>query len=114
MTDNALKTIEADVATALEARGFKALQELSRHGYAPDPRDISESGALLIRHATGPDLLLRPDGTIELPENQPVKSAGAEPASRRTISWRRAALFLLGLVLYTLVSAVVIINLTAN
>ena len=49
------------------------LKELARNGYVPDASDDGSAG-ILLRHPTGPDLILQPDGTIDLPVVQRAKS----------------------------------------
>ena len=52
---------------------FEKLRELTRNGYVSLPEDRHSDGSVLLRHDTAPDLLLRPDGAIEVPLGQPAK-----------------------------------------
>ena len=63
---------------------FEQLRALLRNGYAPDGEQEAGS-AILMRHAQAPDLLLHPDGRIELPSRQSPKrkESVAEPARPR-------------------------------
>ena len=91
--------------------GFKTLQELIRHGYEADPNG-SKAGGILVRHSTAPDLVVQPDGVIRLAEKQSVKQQPTSVVQK--ISWRRGVLFLFLLAAYTLISAFIIINITAD
>ena len=55
-----------------EAQTFEKLKELARSGYVPDGA-ADGKGGLLLRHPSGPDLILQPDGTIDLPTVQSPK-----------------------------------------
>ncbi len=73
---------------------FAKLQELTRHGYLPDATPHGDG--ILLRHPSAPDLVLRADGSIELPVAQGTKGKPARAARiRRQISWRRTFLFLI-------------------
>ena len=52
---------------------FDKLRELTRNGYLPDA-DPAEGGGILLRHSSAPDLVLRPDGSIDLPLGQRAKT----------------------------------------
>lgn len=106
MAESALFTDDRGTRTgqALPAQGFERLQELMRHGYVPDPRRLPGSEGLLLRHQRAPNLVLRPDGSVDVPLGQPLKSALAEFAPeppRRKRRWFRALLIVVGLGLYT-------------
>jgi hypothetical protein len=74
--------------------GFEKLQELTRHGYLPDPTPHGDG--ILLRHPAGPDLVLRPDGTIDLPTGQSAGKAASVPSRfNKRISWQRTFLFML-------------------
>lgn len=76
------------------APAFDKLQSLTRQGYVPDPQPVSDG--ILLRHPTGPSLVLRADGSFDLPSG-PIE--GRVPAAIRglnkRISWRRSILFVL-------------------
>jgi hypothetical protein len=76
------------------APAFDKLQQLASQGYVPDSKPLGDG--ILLRHPTGPNLVLRPDGTIDLP-SAPVE--GRAPAAirglNRRISWGRSFLFVL-------------------
>ncbi len=69
---------------------FDKLQQLASQGYVTDPTPRGDG--ILLRHPSGPDLVLRPDGSIDLPLEQ---STRRRPAGTRKISWRRSILFLI-------------------
>ncbi|HEX9964906.1 MAG TPA: hypothetical protein VGB04_07965 [Allosphingosinicella sp.] len=74
-----------------EPRVFDKLRELVRSGYALDP-DPGPGGGMLLRHDSAPDLILHPDGRIDLPLAQrPKHSAPLSPplAGKRHMSKRR-------------------------
>ena len=82
-------------ALAGEPATFAKLRELTRNGYVPDTEREDDSGGILLRHDSAPDLLLLADGRIELPVGQPSKrtvSDAGRPAAERRISWRRTFL----------------------
>lgn len=58
--------------------GFEALHDLMRHGYVPQAGAEPQPDGILLQHASAPDLLLKPDGTIGVPAGQRVRS-GSEP-----------------------------------
>lgn len=70
-------------ALPAEPQLFEKLKELTRNGYTPDPAADPAADGLLLRHGSAPDLILFPDGRIELPVGQPLKRAApaAEPAA---------------------------------
>lgn len=105
----------ADDLERLPSTGFEAMKQLSRHGYAPDPQGVADSGGVLMRHRSAPDLIVYPDGTVRLAPTQSLNSSDA-PASRRMprVSWGRGLLFLFVLVVYTAISAIIAINLIAD
>ena len=74
-----------------EALVFDKLRELTRNGYLPDASAPTSGDGILLRHATGPDLILQPDGTIDLPITQAAKSAAQGPAEAppRRLAWLR-------------------------
>ena len=93
---------------------FEKLQELTRHGYLPDTQPLGNGEGILLRHETAPDLILRADGTVDVPLGQPAKSRSAPaPAVRKKRRWGRALLIFSFLLIYSLFSFVVIVNLTA-
>ena len=107
MAESALFTGTADQESrSLQPGGFKALHELTRHGYVPDPEGATNGEGLLLRHRTAPDLVLRPDGAVEILPGQPVKrertTALAEAPRKRR--WGRMFLIIVGLMLYTFVA----------
>ncbi len=69
-------------ALAGEALVFDKLRELTRNGYLPDASVPAEGSGILLRHATGPDLILQPDGSIDLPVGQSPKVAAPETPAR--------------------------------
>ncbi len=73
---------------------FEKLRELTRNGYVPDPDQEEEHGGILLRHESAPDLILRADGTIDLPPSQTPRRPPAERESGREkrIYWRRTFL----------------------
>jgi hypothetical protein len=76
------------------ASAFDKLQQLTRQGYVPDPQPLSDG--ILLRHPSGPELILRPDGSLDLPTGKTARrSPNALSGLRRGISWRRSFLFLL-------------------
>lgn len=78
----------------VSSASFAKLQELTRQGYLPDAAPHGDG--ILFRHPSAPDLVLRPDGSIDLPVAQGVKGKrGKAKKIRRQISWRRTFLFLI-------------------
>jgi hypothetical protein len=70
---------------------FDKLRELTRNGYVPDPGGEDGSGGILLRHDSAPALILKPDGTLDLPSGQAIKHApvAAPSAKEKRIYWRR-------------------------
>jgi hypothetical protein len=91
-------------SSASEPHCIDTLRELTRHGYVPDPASPETGGSILLRHPSGPDLMLRGNGTFELPPRQLQKSAAAAPAGFRRPAWRIGLLIVLALAVYTFVS----------
>lgn len=69
-----------------EAQLFGKLRELTRNGYFPDSNGGPATAGILLRHATAPDLILQPDGTIDLPVGQSAKPGAPEPAAPQRMS----------------------------
>ena len=93
---------------------FDTLRELTRHGYVPDAQ-ADEGQGILLRHEAGPDLMLRPDGSLALPAAQPIKRPQLAPErSTRRLSWGRTALIILFALAFWTFSLVVTIGLTAE
>lgn len=93
------------------SHGFDRLQELMRHGYVPDHRPLAGSEGLLLRHQVAPDLILRPDGSVDVPLGQKLKFAPAPAAAhppKRKRRWFRGLLVIIGLALYTMLAFAVI------
>ena len=100
-------------------QSFETLRELTRHGYVPDAGAADDAGGIVLRHASGPDLVLKPDGRLELPPAQPLKRAAAPPpaslgAKARRLSWRRTALFVVFAVAFWIFSLIMTIGLSAD
>ena len=114
MADSALLSSAGTSSGELQRGGFDALQELTRHGYVPDPATRTVGDGLLLRHRTSPDLILRPDGMIEIPAGQPLKQAPVDPAPKppRKRRWGRMFLIIAGLVAYTGLAIAVIVGIT--
>lgn len=49
---------------------FREAARANRQGYVPDPGQEEDLGGILLRHESAPDLILRADGTIDLPARQ--------------------------------------------
>ena len=64
-----------------EALIFDKLRELTRSGYLPDAESSDQGAGILLRHATGPDLILQPDGSIDLPLGQAARPAVPAPVA---------------------------------
>ena len=58
-----------------EALVFDKLRELTRSGYLPVTASPTAGAGILLRHASAPDLILQPDGSIDLPLGQAAKPA---------------------------------------
>ena len=98
-------------STPATSQGFDRLQELMRHGYVPDHRPLSGSAGLLLRHQFAPDLILRPDGSVDVPLGQKLKFAPAPVTAKppkRKRRWLRGFLIIVGLALYTLFAFAII------
>jgi hypothetical protein len=81
-----------------EALVFDKLRELTRNGYVPDSASPSKRSGILLRHPTGPDLILQADGSIDLPLGQTAKSAVApsdSAAARPRMSKLRTLMILI-------------------
>ena len=92
-----LEVIERDEAErplAGQPAVFEKLRELTRNGYAPDPEEDPSRRGILLRHESAPDLILFPDGSIDLPVRQRARTPRPAPESARAkrISWRRTFL----------------------
>jgi len=85
---------EGDGSRALvgEPAVFEKLRELTRAGYVPDAEADNAAGGLLLRHDSAPDLIVRGDGSLDLPVGQPAKrrSASVETRAEKRIYWRRS------------------------
>lgn len=109
MAESALMTrTETSPGRPLDRGGFRALQELTRHGYAPDADAPVAGEGLLMRHPAAPDLVLRPDGTIEIPASQrrPGSADAAQPVKRKR-RWGRMFLILMAVTAYTMLAFLV-------
>ena len=84
----------APVADPAVPAVFDKLRELTRNGYVPDPGGEAGSGGILLRHDSAPDLILKPDGSLDLPSGQAIKRAPAAAPSpkEKRIYWRRTFL----------------------
>ena len=97
---------------------FEKLRELTRHGYVPDAGDAPETG-ILLRHDNAPALILKPDGSIELPASQPPRreKVTAEPVQDKRIYWRRTffvVVLTIGVWFLSLAIAATVINILAE
>ena len=93
---------------------FEKLQELTRHGYLPDTQPLRNGDGILLRHKAAPDLILWADGTVDVPLGQPARSPAAPaPTPSKKRRWGRALLIFGFLLIYSLISFVVMVNLTA-
>ena len=92
--------------------GLQRLKELVRHGYVPEKRPLSGNDGLVLRHDNAPDLVLRSDGSVDVPLGQPLKRNLAAdllpPRSHRR--WKRFGLILVGLALYTVAALAVLVT----
>jgi len=84
------------------ADAFAKLRELTRTGYAPVADADRPDGSLLLRHDSAPDLILHPDGRLDLPTSADGKSdrkATAASAGRKEkrIYWLRS-LFVIAMI----------------
>ena len=89
--------VQGQVLTG-EAFVFDKLRELTRNGYLPDAEAPASGHGILLRHSTGPDLILQPDGTIDLPITQTTKSAPAlaeASAPPRRLAWLRTLMIVI-------------------
>ena len=86
------------VAEGVESRAlvgepavFEKLRELTRNGYVPDAEADLAAGGLLLRHDSAPDLLLKADGSLDLPVGQSARprAAPVETRAEKRIYWRR-------------------------
>ena len=70
---------------------FDKLRELTRNGYVPDSAEDPSRRGILLRHENAPDLILLPDGSIDLPTGQRAKNPRQAPVAPRgkRIFWRR-------------------------
>lgn len=108
MAESALLNREDQAARALDSGGFRALQELTRHGYMPDGDATVAGEGLLMRHPSAPDLVLRPNGSIEVPSGQSLKHSAierGEPVQRKR-RWGRMLLILMAVTAYTMLAFV--------
>lgn len=113
MGQSALVCDDREIRTGepISQHGFDKLQELMRHGYSPDPTPLPGSSGLVLRHPTGPDLLLRTDGSVDIPIGQKLKpqilAAPSIPVGRKR-RWVRALLIIIGLAAYTFLAVAVL------
>jgi len=88
-----LEVVEGDGSRALvgEPAVFDKLRELTRSGYVPDAAADVAAGGLLLRHDSAPDLILKPDGSLDLPIGQEARprAPAAESRAEKRIYWRR-------------------------
>lgn len=107
-----------DSTLPAQRQAFEVLQELTRHGYVPDAHPLSGQKGILLRHPTAPDLLLREDGTVDVPLNQRSRmdapATPLTPVTQRKIMWRRGLLFLAVLAITTLLSLTILITIVNN
>jgi hypothetical protein len=92
-----LEVIERDKAEQVPAGQpavFEKLRELTRGGYLPDPVEDPSRRGILLHHESAPDLILLPDGSIDLPTRQRARTPASAPESAKAkrISWRRTFL----------------------
>jgi hypothetical protein len=84
---------ESDGPRALvgEPAVFEKLRELTRNGYVPDAEADIAAGGLLLRHESAPDLILKADGSLDLPVGQSARPRAptAESRAEKRIYWRR-------------------------
>ena len=106
MSDTSLLTerrrTELDPAGPTMPSAFEQMRELVRNGYLPDAGEASER-AIRLRHPQAPDLLLHPDGRIEIPGHQepkPSKAFAIEPERRRMSKRRTLAIILLAAIFW--------------
>lgn len=74
-----------------QADAFGKLRELTRNGYAPVPEEARIDGGILLRHESGPDLVLHADGRLDLPAEQGAKrtKAATKAAKEKRVYWLR-------------------------
>ena len=87
----------ADTRAAVPLSGepatFEKLRELTRNGYVPDPDQAEDQSGILLRHESAPDLILRADGSIDLPTGRPrAKATESRVVKEKRIYWRRTFL----------------------
>ena len=84
----------APPASALpgEPATFEKLRELTRSGYLPEPNEADEHGGILLRHESAPDLILRADGSIDLPSGRARSRRKTRAVKEKRIYWRRSFL----------------------
>ena len=95
---------ELEPAGALAPTAFDQLRELVRNGYSPDAEPAAGE-AILMRHAQAPDLLVFPDGRIEVPAHQKPKLASlpaalAAPLRKRMSKRRTFAIVVLAAIFW--------------
>ena len=78
--------------TGAETLLFDKFRELTRNGYVPDPAAEDAGAAIVLRHASAPDLLLRPDGSIDVPTGQALKT---QPEAQPRMSKMRTLIVVL-------------------
>ena len=88
-----LEVVEPGETSALvgEPAVFDKLRELTRSGYVPDAEADVPAGAILLRHDNAPDLVLKADGSLDLPVGQAAKprTTPVETRAEKRIYWRR-------------------------
>ena len=89
----------------IEPEALAKLRELGAGGYVPVQADPDEGG-ILLRHRSAPDLILRTDGTIDLPLGQSPKGNGEAFVGKGDPQklWRLGLLFLVLSALLSFVS----------
>lgn len=92
------------VRPAADPTVFEKLRELTRNGYVPDAGHDDESGGILFRHDSAPDLVLHADGRIDLAAGRPRPRPAAK--GERRVSWRRTFVVMLTVAVWILSLAV--------
>ena len=89
----------------LGPQAFARLREFSAGGYVPVDDDPDQP-TILLRHPSAPDMILHPDGSIDLPLGQPAKQSGRaiDGPSDTARLWRLGLMFLILSALLTFVA----------
>ena len=78
-----------------QAQLFDKLRELTLGGYLPQSASGLDGKGILLRHQSAPDLILQPDGSIDLPIGQPAKPVPSKSGGQSRLSGFRSPMIII-------------------